>query len=176
MVMSCESADFWWIPAWEPNYLTRQLPQISPKENLFVRVRFRGVPSTAQEVIIRVWFCCLVERPTRQTQTEEHSSTVLQKPNQHKLLKVDSWRCRRIFWPRDKEPPQSHVHLSEQMMLALVQPYVAPGQKSGMVGVGGNGRRMIPHSSERSSVIWQWLFDTQPVKRNAHQLLVEGPP
>ena len=39
--------------------LSRQPPQSSSKGNLFVRVRFGGVPSTVEEVV-RVRFCCLL--------------------------------------------------------------------------------------------------------------------
>ena len=69
-----ESLHFRWIPSWEP---TKQPPQSSSKGNLFVRVRFGGVPSTVEEVV-RVRFCCLLSwRPTRKTQAEQYSDTVL---------------------------------------------------------------------------------------------------
>ena len=58
-VPSCESADSWWIPSWEPNAETRQLPQSSSKGSLFVRARLGGAPSTVEEVV-RVWYRCLL--------------------------------------------------------------------------------------------------------------------
>ena len=47
---------------------TRQPPQSSSKRNLFVRVRFGGVPSTVEEVV-QVRFCCLLGWKTNTVNT-----------------------------------------------------------------------------------------------------------
>ena len=44
-VLSCEDVNFWWICTWEPNYQGG-----SSKGNLFVRVRFGGIPSTLRRL------------------------------------------------------------------------------------------------------------------------------
>ena len=82
---------------------TKQPPQSSSKGNLFVRVRFGGVPSTVEEVV-RVRLCCsvayLIERPTRETRAEQYSDTVL-------MLGRQEW-C--MIWGKtwQHHPPQKH--------------------------------------------------------------------
>ena len=47
--------------------------------NFFVRVRFGGVPSTAEKVVRVGFVAYLVERPTRETQAEQYSDNALMK-------------------------------------------------------------------------------------------------
>ena len=63
----------------------RRPPQSSFDGNLFIRIRFGGVPSTVEEVVrvrLRRLSECgsvayLVERPTRETQAEQYADTTL---------------------------------------------------------------------------------------------------
>ena len=57
--------------------LTRQPPRSSSKGNLFVRVRFGGVPSTVEEVVPYGSVACLIERPTWDTYADQYLDTVL---------------------------------------------------------------------------------------------------
>ena len=58
---------------------TKQPPQSFAKGNSIVRSRFGGVPSTVEEVFFTKYgsVACLVERPTRETRTEQYSDTIL---------------------------------------------------------------------------------------------------
>ena len=79
--------------------LTKQLSQSSSKGNFFVRVRFRGVPSTVEEV--RVLFCCLLSWKTNTGNTGRtvlghcHNPGPYAQHCQHLVVNVELCLCLR---------------------------------------------------------------------------------
>ena len=102
------------------------------KGNLFVRVRFRVVPGTVEEVVW-VRFCCLwVERSTRETRAEQYSGRIKHAPNRghHSVSPSPPFSLRGIGPFRKFPVPENTPFLWEVLLFVqdlLYESTVSPG-------------------------------------------------